>query len=396
MDNIESMNSQCDYLRYYIDNSLLMQLDPMNVSVSEVNFIIETDGEVSDGISDALIDSYANSVRSGNYISVIADEYGYAAGSLQELINIDGDIESKPNASILLVTDNSSVRVLTIRVWGTTAELSEELLDGAVEELYNNYSALETSIAKHSITEIGRTSYTSFVLDVRDLQLKTMTTYQTLQSQIDFGNKYLDDIAKQLGLTDRNSLYADTAKVNTNNGSTTGFIKYAVVGFVLGVLFASAVCFCQYVFGSTIETQTQFFALFPQCHNIGVLKPSGKRSGLRAFIDRLSDDDTELSNDKSNAIISANYSNLTKKFDRVLITGTVDDKDATKSVLKEMGIDGDIQFDLFTHPELLRSLSRYDCVVIVEKRSVSKKKMVKKELELLKNGAQKILGAIIF
>ena len=66
MDNIESMNSQCDYLRNYIDNSLLMQLDPMNVSVSEVNFIIETDGEVSDGISDALIDSYANSVRSGN------------------------------------------------------------------------------------------------------------------------------------------------------------------------------------------------------------------------------------------------------------------------------------------------------------------------------------------
>lgn len=55
MDNIESMNILNDNLSNYIANSLLMQLDSMNVSVSAVQFIIKTDEGVSNGINDVLL-----------------------------------------------------------------------------------------------------------------------------------------------------------------------------------------------------------------------------------------------------------------------------------------------------------------------------------------------------
>ncbi len=394
MDSIESMNIQSDNLNNYISNSLLMQLDPMNVSVSEAQFVIKSDDGMSNGINDALLDSYADLVCSGSFISVIADEYGYDVSALQELINIDGSFDSKPDNSIVISTDGSAVGVLTIRIWGGSAELTEVLLDGAIDEIYNNYSSFESSIAKHSITEIGRRNYTSFVLDVRDSQLKTMTTYQTLQSQIDSGNKYLDDIAKQLGLSDRNSFYADTA-LNVSSVETNSLsLKNVAVGFVIGVVLAVCFYVCRYFFGRKIYTQSQFFCLFPSCRKIGVLKPSGKRSSFIASIDRISGDDTDVVEDKVYALTSANCINMIKDRKSILVTGSINEETANR-VVKCLGLSCDVKVDIFNNPKILKSLSNYDGVIMIEQRGFSEKRIVRRELELLQNGANEIIGAII-
>ena len=391
MENIESMNSQSGYLRNYIENSLLMQLDPMSVAVSEAQFVIKLADSDSVGLDSALIDSYISIIRRGDYIDEIAAEYGYDAGALQEMISATGNTVDN---NLILAADSAPTRVLTITVWGASEDLSTALLEGAIGEINNKYTDVNSSLAKHSLTEIGRQNYVSFVLNVRESQLKTMTTYQTLQSQIDYGNRYLDDIAKQLGLTDRNSFYADTTLVVADNGATSRCVKYAVIGFVLGALLVAGFLACKYIWGGTIVTQNQFFKLFPGCENIGILKPSGKRNCFIKNIDRFSGDDTELSVDTMSAIVAANYENLTRGTKRVLVTGTIENE-TVKQTIQEMGIKADIHFDIFNHPELLRTLSDYDGVVIVEKRGVSTKKKVEKELNLLQNGTNNIVGAII-
>lgn len=398
MANMESMYSQSENLRNYISDSLLMQLDPMNVAVSEVQIIIELDENESAGMVDALINSYAGVVQSGAYIDVIADQYGYEPGSLQELITTDhNDAYILNDDSVMVVLDKNDAWVgsLTITVWGDSTELTEAVLDSAINEIYESYGEYDSSVAKHTITETGKQSYVSFVSDVRELQLDTMTTYQTLQSQIDSGNKSLDDIAKQLGLTDRNSFYADATASQSSKKETVGSaIKYAVMGVVLGAVLVFAFYVCKYIFGRKIVSQSQFFCLFPDCRNIGILKPAGKRSKYLKALDRFSGDDTVLTEDKVDALISANLSNMTKDMGNVLLTGTVSEETA-KKISEGLKLTSDVKVDFFNNPEILKNASKYDGVVVLEQRGVSEKKNVMKELEMLRNGVKTIIGVII-
>lgn len=390
MANIETMNAQSDNLRSYISNSLFMQLDPMNVSVSEAQFIIELDDSESIGLDDALIDSYSNVATSGDCISIVAEDYGYEPGLLQELISAKN---TDCNGDVILNENMTPVRMLTILVYGDSSELTEDLLDAVIDQINDKYSEFNSAIAKHSLTEIGRQNYVSFIYSVRESQLKTMTTYQTLQAQIDSGNKYLDDIAKQLGLTDRNSFYADITQ-SSNSGSDYFSVKYIAIGFLLGMVLAASLYFCMYLFGQKILSQAQFFCLFPNCRCIGVLKPSDKRNRFISAIDRLSGDDTGLSAEKTNMLVSANILNLTSDMNNVLITGTVSENTA-KQIVEDMQLTGDVKMNIFANPEILRTVSEYDGVVLIEQRAVSEKKKVMKEFELLSNGAKTIVGAII-
>ena len=125
-----------------------------------------------------------------------------------------------------------------------------------------------------------------------------------------------------------------------------------------------------------------------------ILGSPSKRSKIQVFLDRISNDDSYLSEENTNKIISANLNNMTINTKRVLITGTVD-SDTIKESIKELGINADIKLDIFSNPEVLKLASDYDGVVIVEKREISRKKMVKEQIRLLKNSGTKVIGAII-
>ena len=50
---------------------------------------------------------------------------------------------------------------------------------------------------------------------------------------------------------------------------------------------------------------------------------------------------------------------------------------------------------MFSDLTVLPAASKYDGIVLIEKRGVSEKKMVKEQINLLKNSGTKIIGAII-
>lgn len=388
LDNIEDLNEQSDNLLNYLSESQLMQIDPLNVAVSEAQFIIELDDSENVGLDDALMDSYTNVVTQGEYLSKVADDYGCEVGSLMELISA---YNTKYNSDLVIDGNAVPVRVLTIEVYGNSTALTEALLDGAIDEVNEKASDLNESVAKHTITELGRQNYMTFVSSIRDSQMKAMTSYQTLQSQITTNNGYLDDIAKQLGLSDRNDFYSDNS---SSTDSITIPIKYIAVGFVMGAIIAIGIYVCRYVLSRKVLTQAQFFCLFPSCVNVGVLKPLGTRSKLCIAIDRLSGDDSELDEEKTNAFVTANFSNLTRGMNKVLLTGTID-KDTANKIVTNMKLTCDIKADFFNNPDILSIVADYDGVVILEQRGKSEKKRIRKELKLLRNGVKTIIGAII-
>lgn len=391
MANIAVMNDQSDKLLNYISASLLMQLDPMNVSVSEAQLIIELDSGENAGLDDALMDAYTNVVTNGDYLLQISENCGYSYGSLQELASA---WNTKYNSDVIIADETVPVRVMTIRVLGDTTEFTEAMLDGAINEIFAKQNDYASSIAKHTILEINRQSYVSFMSSIRDAQLKLMSEYQTLQSQIDSSNRSLDDIAKQLGLTDRNDFYSDASSVSIVSTPNKPSLKHIAIWFLIGLCIGVALYMYIYLFGRKVITQAQFYCLFPECKHIGVLKPLKRRNKLLVAIERLSGDDTKLASDKVNALVAANLKNMTNGMSKILITGTIDEGTA-KQIVNELNLICDIKTNIFSNPEILSSVSDYDGVVILEQRGVSEKKIVRKELELLSNGTKSIVGAIV-
>ena len=137
----------------------------------------------------------------------------------------------------------------------------------------------------------------------------------------------------------------------------------------------------------------QFFSVFTDIRKIGVLKPSGKRSGFTRSVDVKSEDDFKMSDDNIKKLICANYGNITKG-KKILVTGTGDPKTMSEA-FKAMGLKGDLKPDIFSNPEVLRSVSDYDGVVLMEQRNVSLYKTVKNEISLISNAGVEIIGAII-
>ena len=63
--------------------------------------------------------------------------------------------------------------------------------------------------------------------------------------------------------------------------------------------------------------------------------------------------------------------------------------------VKSMGLKGDYKPDIFSNPDILKSVPEYDGVVLLEQRNVSLYKTVSDEISLLTNGGAEIVGAII-
>ena len=391
VQTIDALYSQVEMQNNYISNSLLMQIDPLNTATSSVQLVITLRPGTSYSVTDALYTAYENDIRFGDYLNEVADELGYDAGLLPELISV-----RNRNGDNYIINDSSHViQTIDIKVYGESLDVTEAIIDSIINEVNNKSSEFNTSIVQHDITITGRQHTVGYNSSVRDSQYSAVNAINTLQSQINSENTILDNIAKQLKITDRNSFYEPSSADVTSGGRLrSSMIKYGGIGSILGILLVVGMFTVKYIFGRRFISQSQFFLTFRDLSKIGVLKPSGKRSAYIMFWDRISGDDSALSTDNNNGLIAANYKNLTSDIDRVLITGTVD-TELANSAIKALKLEGDIKLNIFENPDILKTASDYDGIVLIEKRGYSNKKAVREEIRLLRNSGTKIVGSII-
>ena len=390
MDNIAVLTEQVEIQNDYLSNSVYMQIDPLNTATSRVQVIITCDSNIVGGL-DSLYNAYLLDITKGDYLKSVADELGYTQGAVQELIG------GYLTTTGLSYTDSQEqMGTLNVYVFGPSVDETELIMDAVVAEIESVAKDYNSSIMSHTVSVVGRQSTVGYDSGVKNTQLDSVTTLNTIQTQINNLNSNLDNIAKTLGLTDRMDFYnpVNAAGATDNSISIKSCIKYGLVGFIFGFILVTGIIVVIYMFGRNIVSQSQFFSLFRDLDSVGVCKPSNKRSKLQLMLDCLSNDDSSLSEENTNKIISANLCNLTKDAKKTLVTGTID-SDEIKEVLKNLNINADVKLDMFNDPSVLKSVSEYDGVVLVEKRGFSKKKTVKEQIRLLKNSGTKIIGAII-
>lgn len=316
--------------------------------------------------------------------------------------------EGAPSETKVNSIDSNVERTGSMFIWiyGPTREYVDDITDLVVNELDAKSVELSQSVARHTITVVSIQRFCKSDNSTRDGQASQTSRLETLQKQIVSYYDSLNSIAKELGVSDREDILdyfaaeaeaSATGAVAEKSGITDMIksgVKFGAIGFLAGIVLVIACIVIKYIFGKTFTTQAQFFSEFTFVRKIGVLKPLGKRSKFAAFVDIKSDDDTKMTAENTKKLISANYANITKDYKKILITGT-GDKKAMDEAVKSMGLKGDYKPDIFSNPDILKSVPEYDGVVLLEQRNVSLYKTVSDEISLLTNGGAEIVGAII-
>lgn len=408
---IKNHTATLEHEKEYISQSLYMQIDPDNVYQSTAQIVLTLDNNSADGIENALFDAYEREIVSGSYLTDYANSIGTNKDYLKELISFS---TTAYNSQIITTDENFNnidrVGSMYIKVIGPSEEIVNDLTDIILDKIDSVCVELNSSITHHEISLVGVQRYSSVNSAFRDAQTGHISHIQSLQEVIASYYNYLDEIAKDLGVSGKETLfnYFETHDYIEVEGVPTEVseriinretlikpnLKYFGIGFGVGAIFVAFIFILIYLFGKKFGTQAKFFGIFPLITKIGVLKPLGKQSKYNRFINIKTEDDTKLSNENNLKLISANYKNLTKNYNNILITGTGDTKVMSDAV-KSLKLKGDFRPDLFNNPDVLDDVTKYDGVVLIEQRNCSVIRTVKNEVRLISNGGTKIIGAII-
>ncbi len=395
INNINTINEQLEGQRKYVAESILMQIDSTNEAVTTAQFTITVSDELTNGIDNALGNSYAQMLKSGEYLEALAEETGIQQGYLKELIW--AGYTAAPSAVINADSGSGSVGTLNITVIGQTTELTDRIMDYILDEISSQNSILNETIVSHTIELVGRQSYYMVDTATRDLQYNAITRFDTLQKQITTYDTSLDDVASSLGVS-KSSLYAylsfNDDSWTKNTMAMSSALKYAAIGFVAGAFIFVLAYVVKYLFSNKFSTQAKLFALFPQLERIGVVKPTNKRSKFISWIDVKSGDDDGLSDDRSKAILAANIHNLTRKMNKVVVTGTAD-SNKIKELFDSMGLKMVVKPSFFSDPTCLDSITEYDGIILVEQRNYSDCRLIAEELKLVANTGVKLIGTVV-
>ena len=405
---MDRVNYQIEHQRNYLAESVYMQIDPENVYESKSQFVITLNDNLTSGVDRALISAYQNAVWSGDYLDEYAAKNGFKADYIKEVIYFDTQVSD----GAILSTENSAGKVASfnVRVIGPSSEFANEVVELVNKKVLSEYSKIKASVADHALTSVGARENIKVDSQIRDNQANQTYRLETLQKQNVTFNDTLDQIAKDLGVSDKEELIdyfsaeqeaKDAGDTVTDAETDVSFlatikpgIKYGAIGFIAGFFIVAVILVLVYVFGKKITTQAQFFGKFKSVKKIGVLKPTGKRCKFTEYIDIKSEDDSKMSKENNIKLISNNYNNIIKGMDKIIITGT-GDKKAMDEAVKKLGLKGDYKPDIFSDPDILKVIPDYDGVVLLEQRNVSLFKTVANEIDLINAAGTKIVGAII-
>ena len=400
---ISRVNGQIENQRKYITDSVFMQINAENEYESTVQVVIKLKESDSTGSDSALISAYNLDIEAGDYLNDYAFETGIKADYIKELMTFT----FSPYDSNVTALDNEVNRTISmyVRIKGPSQEFIDRVSDIVVEEFNRKYDELNKSVVPHTMNVIGVQKNVKVDSVTRDSQVNQTARLETLQKQVVSYYDSLDVVAKNLGLSGKDELLSHFNDIESgisvvSSGEVSAkskikpSLKFAVIGFAAGLVFVTVVIILAYVFAKKVATQAQFFSVFTDVKKIGVMKPSAKRSKLVTCLDIKTDDDTKMSAENNKKLILANYDNLTRDLKKVLITGT-GDKKAMGDAVKSIGIKGDFKPDIFSNPDILKDISGYDGVVLLEQRKVSLYRNVANEISLINNSGVDIIGAII-
>lgn len=395
IENIKaSLESQNDYM----ENSVLMNINPYDEYTTAVSFYVATDYQIMPGMAyqnpntaSSIMAAYMSMIQNGEMYNYVLKkmEPSLELRYLQELVTVEPDYDNN---------------MFNVRVISSTEEGAEQIMSFIMESL-NDYQAVITQkIGPHTLNMIqdtgaagpsaapgGEMSRTPEVYTTVDLELEKKQQDQSARTQT--LNQSLTDKTKEL-----NELKEPANTLPSTGSALKSAVKYGVLGAFLAVFFICVSFLMSDKLANDRELRRRYGLMV-----LGVFD-SGEKKGLFAFVDRFIDrmEGTaarKMSSAQACSVVAANVMNYAGEAKQILLVTSTDAgvldtvNEELSAVLPSLTLTSGGNLD--REAEAIRKAASCDAVILVEKRKESSFTGIERELEIVKSLDKKILGCVV-
>lgn len=394
----------------YSENSIYMQLNPLQTVQTELIYQVQTADVSMDGQLGALYTSLLNNVGLYDWV---AQQTGIEAGYVGELISAETvssmTIQSKTEK--LQQEMSLGTNCVKVSILQSDAEACQKLSEAVKAYISEEQKQLNDELGQHALVLVSET--TGFVMnkDLMDEQIKCRNEIASLQSTIAAAKADFTEEQKQYYelLTWEEAEHSEQPAQNVTaeeNPVPTLAVskKYVLLGAVL-FAFVYAVVICMvYIFNTRLRESDELQSLYgiPQ---IGLVV---RESGRKVFLDKWVDSLRHYGKRKFTAEQSMELAFAAIKIAAVknglnniclmgcnMSAGADKVCESLKAALEKEQISVSVLDNVLYDAEAMEKMDAMQGAVLVEKAGSTLYNEVADELELLKRQDIRVLGGII-
>ena len=399
-----------DLKKTYSENSIYMQLNPLQTVQTELIYQVQTADANLEGQLGALYTSLLNNVGLYDWV---AQQTGIEAGYVGELISA----ETVSSLTIQSKTENLQQEMslgtncVKVSILQSDAEACQKLTDAIKTYISEEQKRLNDELGQHALVLVSETTGSVMNRDLMDDQIKCRNEIASLQSTIAAAKAdFTEEQRQYYGLltweeTEQSEQPAQNVTAEENAVPTPAVSKkYVLLGAVLFAFIYAAVICMAYIFNTRLRESDELQSIYgiPQ---IGLVV---RESGRKVFIDKWVDSLRHYGKRKFNAEQSMELAFAAVKIAAVknglnniclmgcnMSAGADKVCESLKAALEKEQISVSVLDNVLYDADAMEKMDAMQGAVLVEKAGSTLYNEVAGELELLKRQDIRVLGGII-
>lgn len=381
--DIASLKSRLEDHQVYMNESVLMQVDPSSRPKAYAEYLVKLDESgwqqypqtVEMDPTDSLVHSYIANLTQWINWDGITKETGVDEKYLKELISISLDYNS-----------NTFVTEVTYE----DLDKAEWILDEILLQITGCHDELVELVGSHTISLVNRGSGYFYDSSLADLQKQNSDKITSYENNLKEKKNALETLE-----------IPEKPAVMSNKGVVKDGIKFGIIGVLAGV-FLSAFCFFSvYILNGRVHTEGDLKSQF-KLRVLGTFalpERKGFLCGIDRWLERLEGTAERPSEEEVLERCVVNIQNYTEEGSQILFTGTVSEEQlqrlGSKLSEKLTGRNLVISPDMNKSTETLRQLADCQAVILVEQREVSRLNDIREELESVQGLKKPVVGCLV-
>ncbi len=354
---VDTYTAQLDELTEYQEKSTRMKIDPRNEWVARCDYFVELDKSVTDKLPEMISQDPTDEIL-GMYQSLF-----YESAYDSEAEKLAGVEEEKYLSELITWTINPATNSFTISIIGESEQQVKDILDYYISKIEGTINESVNLTTKHKLTSANNMAYKRvdqlLVTEQKDVDERIINLRASIVK----------------ARSDKELLVEPVEPVDIT--VNRGFVKYSVIGFILGGFLAFAFYMVRYIAGGKLRTSDELQTLY-NLPMYGCIPNTITRKSDKG-IDKL----IEM---KRNKRIKADYaviagqvaSMITKNFEgeKVAIVSTSSSgriKDMYDTIKSSIGgnVTTVLKQDFLSKREAVEELDKVDAIIVAEVRDDS-------------------------
>ena len=381
--NIESFSKNVEDQQIYVENSVLMHIDPykkpranadVQIRLAESEWAYIPDSMTQDP-TDSIVRSYGANIVQGTDWEPIEKMTGVDAIYLKELVSAGWDFGSNQ---------------VTLEVCYLDEETAVKILDEILDQMISRKREIAKVAGDHTVTVMNRSSGVVTDLGLADRQKQNSDRIDNYQKLLTDKEKALKDLEEPEIPTTLS--WREVAKVG---------IKYVVLGGVMGgflIVFFYGVI---YLMGPKLRSDEAMKSQYGYrvLGAFSLPEPTGFLCGIDKWLERLEGTSERPSEDTVLRRAAVTLQNHAGERKEIIVTGTVPFErleELSDRLMKHMdGIRLIPCENLYVNTNTLKQLADCSGVVLIEQRGVSLNREIMKEKEMLDSLKRDVIGCVV-